>query len=569
MPFKTKSSKRAHFEEHALSISPLLTITSVSSFMRIPTKPVQTMPSFEYPVTPVLEYIQRTWNNLLVSNQQLLSVIPEEKVEQAVDSVPILYISPKENKNSVIQELQKVLSAEDLNSLDIVALPESGDLDQLAPGLLYLPNPYIVPGGRFKEMYGWDSYFIQEGLLRDGLLNIAKGMTENQLYQIEKYGTVLNANRSYYINRSQPPFIARMVMDVYKHTTDIGWLKKALPSIENHYDYWVTGKHLISRGAAAGLSRYYAFGEGPAIEVEQGEVEDGKTHYQRIQDYYKTHQIKDYDVTHYYDAENDQLTPKFYRADRTMRESGFDPSNRFGPFNIDILHYAPVCLNSLLYKMETDMRDMYRIVQQSDMADLMNEKAEKRKQIMDQVLWNEDHGLYQDFNFKTEQSRYYPFATMFFPLWAGAASPGQAQHSLNNLPLLERAGGIMTSNHVSGNQWDAPFGWAPLQEIAAKGFLNYPSVTGAKEAAVRIASKFVNTIAKDFSKTQSLFEKYDVERMSSNVSDEIEFGYSSNEIGFGWTNSAFLELLNIIKQNSVMEPLNPKESILSKVVGIR
>ena len=526
--------------------------------MSSPTQPVHNditaIPTFEYPVTPVLDYIQQTWSNLLVSNQQLLSVIPEEKVKLAEGSDPVLYISQKENKNSVINELQKVLDPEELKNLDIASLPESENLDKLAPGLLYLPHPYVVPGGRFKEMYGWDSYFIQEGLLREEHLNLAKGMTENQLYQIEKYGTVLNANRSYYINRSQPPFIARMVMDIYRHTNDAEWLKKTLPAVEKHYDYWVTGKHLISRGPAAGLSRYYAFGEGPAIEVEQGEIEDGKTHYQRIQDYYKTHPITDYDITHYYDAENDQLTPKFYRADRTMRESGFDPSNRFGPFNIDILHYAPVCLNSLLYKMETDMRDMYHIVQEPEMADLMDEKAEKRKQIMDQVLWNDEHDLYQDFNFKTEQSRHYPFATMFFPLWAGAASPEQAQHALNKLPLLERAGGLITSTHVSGNQWDAPFAWAPLQEIAAKGLLNYPLVPGATEAAVRIATKFVNTIAKDFSKTQSLFEKYDVERMSSSVSDEIEFGYTSNEIGFGWTNSAFLELLDIIKNHSLLDP---------------
>lgn len=338
-------------------------------------------------------------------------------------------------------------------------------------------------------------------------------------------------------------------MDIYSHTGDVEWLKQALPSVEKHYNYWVTGKHLISTDPAAGLSRYYAFGEGPAIEVEQGEIEDGKNHYQRIQEYYKTHEITDYDVTEYYDVDKDQLTPKFYRADRTMRESGFDPSNRFGPFNIDILHYAPVCLNSLLYKMEIDLRGMYLLLDHSQKAIQMEEKAARRKQSMDKVMWDEERGLHQDFNFKTNQIRHYPFATMFFPLWAGCASPTQVRQVLSNLPLLEREGGLMTSTHVSGNQWDAPFAWAPLQEIAVKGLLNYPEVPGTKDAAIRLATKFINTIAKDFHKTHALFEKYDVERMSSNVSDEIEFGYSSNEKGFGWTNSVFLELMDIIQKS--------------------
>jgi alpha,alpha-trehalase len=505
-----------------------------------------------YPVQPVLKYIKAQWGNLLITNRQLLDVMKDPKVKLAPGSAGTLYISEQEDPRHIYQELRHSLPPQDLNRIQIRTLPPAGPArnDLNPPGLLYVPHPYVVPGGRFKEMYGWDSYFIQLGLLKDKQLGTAKDMTDNLLYEINNYGTILNANRSYFLTRSQPPFITEMVLNVYNQTHDKEWLKQALGPIENHYKYWTSGEHLISSGPAAGLSRYYSFGEGPAREVVQGEVENGKNHYDRIQDYYKTHKIADYDVNDYMDPKTGKLTPAFYKGDQTMRESGFDPSNRFGPFNIDVTNYAPVCLNSLLYKMEKDMSEIYKTLDMPDRSAGMDQLSEQRKNRMNRALWDDKTGMYEDFNVKTNQRRFYPYATMFFPLWAGVASPDQAAKTMKNLPRLEAPGGLMTSAFHSGNQWDAPFAWAPLQLVAVKGMLNYDNIPGAHDAAVRLSNKFVNQVAKAFYEKGGIFEKYDVQSMQSDVSKGIDFGYSTNELGFGWTNGTFLELLDVLKKDA-------------------
>lgn len=510
-----------------------------------------------YPVEPVLNYIQAQWKNLLITHQQLPDVMKDPKVHQPPGTPWRLYISAKENPQRVWQELSQSLPPQSLNQIQLATLPPPGYRNNLPPGLLYLPHPYVVPGGRFKEMYGWDSYFIQLGLLKDGHLNTAKGMTDNMLYEIENYGTILNANRSYFLDRSQPPFITEMALNVFNKTGDKNWLNKAVPAIENHYGYWTSGGHIINQGPAAGLSRYFSYGEGPAMEVVQGEMENGKNHYERIQDYYKTHAVPDYNVHDYLDAQTGQLKPLFYKADRTMRESGFDPSNRFGPFNIDIINYAPVCLNSLLYKMEKDMSQIYQTLGNPAKATYMEQLAAQRKDRMNRVLWDDKAGMYLDYNTKTNQRRFYPYGTMFFPMWAGVASKEQAAKTVRNLPWLEAPGGLMTSATRSGNQWDAPFSWAPLQLIAVKGMLNYPDVPGAQDSAVRISNKFVNQIAKEFSEHGGIFEKYDASAMESDVANGIDYGYDSNELGFGWSNGVFLELLDVAKNARKQPPQQP------------
>jgi alpha,alpha-trehalase len=508
-----------------------------------------------YPVDPVLKYIKAQWGNLLITNRQLLDVMKDPKVQLAPNTAGILYISEKEDPKRVYQELRHSLTPQDLSKVQIKTLPPPGPArNDLEPGLLYLPHPYVVPGGRFKEMYGWDSYFIQLGLLKDKQLGTAKDMADNLLYEINNYGTILNANRSYFVNRSQPPFITEMVLNVYNKTHDKEWLKQALGPIENHYKYWTSNEHLIPNGPAAGLSRYYAFGNGPAKEVAEGEIENGKNHYDRIQDYYRTHKVTDYDVKDYMDPATGKLTPLFYKGDQTMRESGFDPSNRFGQFNVDVINYAPVCLNSLLYKMEKDMSEIYKTLDKPDRAAEMDKLSQERKTRMNQALWDEKTGMYEDFNIKTNQRRFYPYATMFFPLWAGVASPEQAAKTMKNLPRLEAPGGLMTSAFHSGNQWDAPFAWAPLQLVAVKGLLNYDNVPEAHDAAIRLSNKFVNQVAKAFSEHGGIFEKYNVQTMKSDVSEGIDYGYSSNELGFGWTNGTFLELLDVLKKNAKLKP---------------
>jgi alpha,alpha-trehalase len=221
-----------------------------------------------------------------------------------------------------------------------------------------------------------------------------------------------------------------------------------------------------------------------------------------------------------------------------MRESGFDPSNRFGPFNIDIIHYDPVCLNSLLYLMETDTAEIMTTLGRPRDARTWLARAEERRRTMNRLMWDEKDGLYYDYDFVTKTVRRYPFATTFYPLWVGIADRKQAARVVSNLHLLERGGGLQTSSYESGSQWDAPFGWAPLQMIAVEGLRRY----GYQEEADRITANFLSLILKEFIQYNTIVEKYDVGRRESEISGGIKFGYDYNVIGFGWTNAAFTDL---------------------------
>ncbi len=498
----------------------------------------------------ILEYIKQTWKVLTRSNSNLATAAVDPKFHPAPDGRWPVYISRTEDVQLVQESLRREMPEAGFKTIKVEALPE--DLDSLkSQGLLYLPYPYVVPGGRFNEMYGWDSYFIQLGLLRDNELAMAKNMADNFLYQVRNYGKILNANRTYYMTRSQPPFLTQMVLGVYKQTHDRKYLEDALPQIEKCYQLWATEPHMTPE---TGLARYWDFGEGPAPEVVSAERDaEGRTHYELVKQYFKTHQITDYDVNQYFDRTTDQLTPLFYKGDRSMRESGFDPSNRFGPFNIDIIHYDPVCLNSLLYLSEMQIAEILDILGRKDEAAPWRDKARQRGEKVNRLMWDQKDGLYYDYDFVNKRVRHYPFLTTFYPLWAGFATKEQAARVEKNLPLFEKIGGLQTSTYVSGNQWDSPFGWAPLQMIAIDGLRRY----GYTDDAERISMKWLGLVRKEFLRQGFIVEKYDVVNGGSNVSAQIHFGYSANQAGFGWTNAIFTELydqLTPADQKKLSEP---------------
>ena len=241
----------------------------------------------------------------------------------------------------------------------------------------------------------------------------------------------------------------------------------------------------------------------------------------------------------YYDRRRDRLTPLAYVADRSMRESGFDPSDRFGRFSLGILDYAPMCLNSLLVRAEREMASFLTDLGNDTESATWSRRADLRARRIRDTLWDAEAGWFSDFDFVRGRRRRYPSAAAFFPLWAGVATAEQARSTVRSLlPLLARPGGLMTSTTVSGKQWDAPYGWAPLQLVAVEGLRRYQ----LDEDADRIALAFLRTVLKEFVEHGAVFEKYDVERRESDVSAGLRFGYSSNEIGFGWTNAVFLEL---------------------------
>ena len=490
------------------------------------------------------------------SNARLADAAVDPKFRTTAGSRWPVYLSRKENMKQAEETLRSQMSQESFAKIELRQLPDD-PREIREQGLLYLPYPYVVPGGRFNEMYGWDSYFIQVGLLRDGETELAKNMVDNFLYQIENYGKVLNANRTYYLTRSQPPFLTQMVLGVYQKTYDMKWLRDAVPAIEKYYRFWISEPHLTKE---TGLSRYYDLGDGPAPEVISDERDEkGRTHYDRVKEFFRTHEIKDYDLGQYYQRDRDELTDLFYKGDRSMRESGFDPSNRFGPFNIDIIHYNPVCLNSLLYLMETETAEIMKTLGRAREANVWLGRAEKRRRSINRLMWDERDGLYYDYNFVEKRVRRYPFVTTFYPLWAGIADRKQAARAVANLNRFEQPGGLQTSTNASGSQWDAPFGWGNLQMIAVKGLRRY----GYAKEADRITANFLSMILKDFLEHNTIVEKYDVVRRSSQLGAGIKFGYAANQIGFGWTNAAFTELyaelpererLNVLSLDGISVP---------------
>jgi alpha,alpha-trehalase len=510
---------------------------------------------------PVTKYIDGAWDTLTRSMTECTSV-----ADSKLPDAPVLYLPADFPVPPAVEKLSKDCGV-DIEHLP-KALHQLGEIDtsKFRPhGLLYLPNQYVVPGGRFNEMYGWDSYFIILGLLRDDRIDLARGMVENFFFEMDHYGAFLNANRTYYLTRSQPPFLSSMVMAVYEAQKRSGqadkhWLSEAYEYVVRDRALWVHEPHLAG---TTGLSRYFDFGEGPPPEA----IQDESGFYRKAVAYFLEHpeQSDHYLVDRSPDFSDRglgstfsvtvcdvpmtmakpecdakhllSLSGDFYKGDRSMRESGFDVSFRFGAFSAATHHYAPVCLNSLLFKTETDLAAMATELGKETDAQQWKAAADTRRKAMNQYLWDAQRGLFVDYDFTTGTRSSYPYAASFYALWAGVATQQQAEATRLNLGQFERPGGIIMSTFESGAQWDAPFGWAPLQLIAADGLRRY----GFGSDADRISVKFLSMVMENFYRDGTIREKYDVLTRSSETN--VKAGYMANVIGFGWTNGVFLELL--------------------------
>jgi len=485
-------------------------------------------------LTELDTYIRAGWKKLTRSTAELAAATVDSKMGSKMggpETRQPIYVSRSENLRAIRARLIAGMPADQAHRLDLRRLP-SPERPITEHGLLYLPRPYVVPGGRFNEMYGWDSYFILRGLLCDGELQRAQDLVENAIYEVTNFGKVLNANRTYYLTRSQPPLLSQMVRAVFEVTQDRAWLAATLPALRKQYAYWTQAPHLA---ASTGLSRYHASGEGPAPEVVAGERDAaGRTHYDRVRAALAAEVSPTSAFDRLYDRRRDRLTPLAYVADRTVRESGFDTSDRFGRFSLGILDYAPVCLNSLLYAMERDIAAIIDELGNVGDSTPWLEAAERRARRVRELMWDDARGLFLDYDVARARRSDYAYATTFFPLWVGVATAEQAHRMASaTLPVFLRPGGLVTSTKTTGQQWDAPFGWAPLQLVAFEGLRRY----GLNAAAADLATRFGGTVLRVFVEHHAIFEKYDVDHRTAKVEGTLRFGYGSNEIGFGWTNA--------------------------------
>jgi len=529
----------------------------------------QSTPAQRQELKPILDYISTAWDTLTRSITDCQSLVdPKMKV------AAVLYLPAGMAEPAAVRQLSRECNVRiEHLPLEIHRLGEV-DTSKIQPqGLLYLENKYVVPGGRFNEMYGWDSYFIIRGLVRAGRLELARGMVDNFFFEVEHYGAMLNANRAYYLTRSQPPFLSSMFVEVYDALEksghgDTAWLARAYADLEKDYEMWNRDPHLAGD---TGLSRYYDFGEGPPAEALQDET----AIYRKVAAYFFFHPAQ---ADHYIvetlpgvtepvagaayteqvcevplatgRAECEQrrefkLSSDYYKGDRSMRESGFDVSFRFGPFGAATHHYAPVCLNSLLYKTEKDLEQISRWLGHTTDAEKWSKRAEQRKKLITRYLWDDKAGLFFDFDGQTGHRSSYRYVTTFYPLWAGLATPEQAKALVKNLPAFEQPGGLAMSTEDTGAQWDLPYGWGNIEMLGVDGLRRY----GFNADADRISYEFLSMVAENFRRDGTIREKYNVVARSSEA--HVEVGYQINVVGFGWTNAAFLELLHGLPKDMV------------------
>lgn len=377
--------------------------------------------------------------------------------------------------------------------------------------LIGLPYPYTVPSvaDRFQEMYYWDTYFTNKGLIIGGKCEQAKNNVDNIIYLVNKFGYMPNGNRTYYLKSSQPPFLSLMVFDIYKEINDKKWLKNAVEALTKEYDFWMT-----RRNTEIGLNRYGCNPEMPGYEGMAAALEG------RI-------------------GVDPGLESDSQRAEHFIAccESGWDMTPRF---EFEAFNYAPVCLNSLMYLFEINMSYFCCELQEDD---TWKERAEKRTEIMRSLL-KDSNGIFYDYNFNSKKHSPIFSVASAYPLFCGMATQEEALILKNKLiEELETDYGILTckENDFPGKyQWDSPNGWAPLQFITVFGLLKY----GFNKDAYRIALKYVNIVENNFKLTNNLWEKYNV--MEGNVNIAYEINKMPPMIG--WTAGVYLSCKKLVTE---------------------
>ena len=516
----------------------------------------------------LVDYIQTGWDRLSRSTADCVSL-----VDIKVTDRPILYLPFGLDPPPAVTDLQAKchVRVEHLPRT-ISHLGEVLPAELPAEGLLYLPNRYVVPGGRFNEMYGWDSYFIILGLVNSNRDDLARGMVENFFYEIEHYGALLNANRTYFLTRSQPPLLSSMIREVYEHPgagtagqLSKDWLSHAYEMAKRDHALWTSPVHAVG---TTGLARYHDVGVGPVPEMA-----DDSTYYPDVIRWLLKHPEAgegylldapveptpaeaatlaktscDTKLSHICAravVDGHRLTAAYFEGDRAMRESGFDTSFRFGPFSGSTADFAPICLNSLLFKYETDLAHFATLLGRGDEARSWTAAAEARRTAVNRLMWNAQAGFYFDWNERLHKQSNYEDLAGFYPLWAGLATNEQAKTIEAHLAAFDRPGGLAMSRTESGTQWDLPYGWAPTNWIAVAGLERY----GFHDDARRISGEFSSTVLENFKRDGTVREKYNVVSGSANVA--VAAGYKANVIGFGWTNGVYLRMRDLLSAPEV------------------
>lgn len=390
-----------------------------------------------------------------------------------------------------------------------------------------LPYPYIVPGGKFSEEFYWDSYFIMLGLATEKKWDLIEGMMQNHTFLLKKFGFVPTANNEHFLSRSQPPFLSHMVKLLARHKGK-KVLAEYLGALLLEYRFWMKGhirlqdtEHLarervVRMPNGALMNRYYDEKAVPRIESEKSDT--------RTAHRYKNRQ-----------------SDRLFLHLRAAAESGWDFSSRWllDPMDIGTIHTAdiiPVDLNCLLYHLELTIAESYRLIHDDKHSQRFQKAADRRARAINTYCWDESSKFYYDFNFHLGTITAQPTLAAVYPLYVKVATSQQAKAVADRIAQdFLKEGGLITSLVETGEQWDAPNGWAPLQWVAIKGLRNY----GHYRLAHEIKTRWIKTNVKVFHEHGKLFEKYNVVHVGKLAGG----GEYPLQDGFGWTNGVLAALL--------------------------
>jgi alpha,alpha-trehalase len=389
---------------------------------------------------------------------------------------------------------------------------------------LALPANYVVPGGRFREIYYWDSYFTMLGLKADHRSDLVDSMIVDFKSLIERYGFIPNGTRSYYLSRSQPPFFAAMTQ--LKPLGDRADDAKVLAALKTEHAFWMRGKGCLPKAGAGACERVVRLADGTILN-----------RYWDAKDSPRDEALGEDVATA---REGKRPAPVVYRDLRAAAESGWDFSSRWldDPARLATIRttsIAPVDLNSLMYQLEGEIERRCKAAADTGCTAQFRRAKEVRAAAVQKHLWLAAEGRYADFDIVNNAPTTVRSAATLYPLWVGMATQVQADAvAATTKAELLAEGGLRTTLLRNGQQWDSPNGWAPLQWVAVDGLARY----GHKELAHEIARRWVGTVARTWAETGKLLEKYDVEERKSGGGGE----YPTQD-GFGWTNGVTSALL--------------------------
>lgn len=383
--------------------------------------------------------------------------------------------------------------------------------------LIGLPKPYVVPGGRFNEFFYWDSYFAMLGLQVHNEVELMENIVENCAFLINNYGKIPNGNRTYFLSRSQPPYFFIMLELLAETLQNDNLIVQYLPILEKEYQYWMDPdeQKIIEFPDNVFINRYFDKKNEPREESYSIDIEDqGKS-----------------------------KNPKFYQDIRSACESGWDFSSRWFEdpkdfSTIETSHIIPVELNSLLLKLEQFLGKSFKTYFNNlEKSEFYLNAAKKRSTAIDKYLWNDDEKRYADYNFIEGKNTKSINAALLYPLFLNIANEEQAKYMAILLEQeLLKDGGVLTTNIESGEQWDAPNAWAPLQWICYKAMKNYKY----EELASKIKKNWCENVENIYKKTGKMMEKYNALQISTIAGG----GEYPNQDGFGWTNGVYIKLTN-------------------------